>query len=228
MRTSDILLSIIIAEIDAWLTLAVFKSIGFDLKTFFQDLRLGFVFPYLNWFFCYLPLTLPLWALLYVFLVSAVGRRIKWLSQLGKYALTGSLNSLIDLGVLNLLMTISGFSQGFYFSLFKTISFLVAITNSYFWNKFWTFGFRETRVNFKEYVKFISLTFVGLLFNVGIASFFVNIVGPRMHLTPKIWANLSAFLAILIVAVWNFSSYKFLVFKHHKIKPQYFLIKICV
>ncbi|MCD6233331.1 GtrA family protein [bacterium] len=216
MKKSDILSAIIIAEINAWLTLAVFKSIGFDLKVFFGNFNLAFIFPYLDWFFCYLPLTLPPFVLFYVFFLSILGKKAKWLGQLGKYALTGSLNTLIDLAVLNLLMSIFGVAKGPYFPFFKTISFLAAVTNSYFWNKFWTFTFRETKIGIKEYGKFVSLTFVGLLFNVGIASFLVNTVGAKFGLSAKIWANLSAFTAVLIIAAWNFLSYKFLVFRKKK------------
>jgi putative flippase GtrA len=213
MKRSDILISVIIAEIDAWLALAIFESIGFDLKEFLRNLKAEAFFPILKWIFNYLPITLPLLGVLFILFFSLFKRKVSWLFQFGKYVVVGSLNTLIDLSFLNLLMSLFVITSGWHFSLFKAISFSVAVTNSYFWNKFWTFGHRERKVGVREYSYFFSLTVGGLLVNVGLASFLVNAIGPQFGLSPKIWANLSAFIPILLAGFWNFTSYKLIVFK---------------
>ncbi|MBZ1356258.1 MAG: GtrA family protein [Candidatus Nealsonbacteria bacterium] len=53
--------------------------------------------------------------------------------------LIGTLNIFIDLGVLNFLIALTSITVSLYYTLFKSISLLVAATNSYFWNKHWTF-----------------------------------------------------------------------------------------
>ncbi len=123
----------------------------------------------------------------------------------------GTMNALFDLSVLNLLMFIFGVSSGPYFAIFKSTSFLLAATNSYIWNRFWTFN-RPLGFEKKEYVTFIIMTVVGLAINVGIASFIVDFIKPRFGLLPELWANVAAVIAALIAMVWNFSSYKFFVF----------------
>lgn len=213
MKRRDILNALIIAEIDAWLALGIFKAIGFDLKKFLENLNAQSLFPILSWFFNYLPITLPLLGVLFILFFSFFKKRGEWFFQFGKYTFTGSLNALIDLSVLNLLMSAFVITKGGYFSLFKAISFSLAVSNSYFWNKFWTFEHRKRKIGIREYSYFFSLTLVGLLVNVGLASFLVNLVGPQFGLPPKIWANLSAFVPILVAGFWNFTSYKLIIFK---------------
>lgn len=144
-----------------------------------------------------------------------LGRFWSVLRQFGKFAAVGTLNTLLDISVLNLLIYFTGFTAGLYFSLFKTISFLVAATNSYFWNKFWTFQ-SKTPVNFAEYFRFAVFTFIGVLLNSGTASFLVNIVGPKANFSPIAWANLAALLAVAVSFLWNFCSYRYFIFKNSK------------
>src|SRR3989338_5399214 len=59
--------------------------------------------------------------------------------QFVKFGIAGGLNSMIDLGTLNFLIYFSGIAGGVWYSVFKSISFVVAVTNSYFWNKYWVF-----------------------------------------------------------------------------------------
>ncbi|MDI6734188.1 MAG: GtrA family protein [Patescibacteria group bacterium] len=133
--------------------------------------------------------------------------------QFGKFAAVGSLNSFVDLAVLNFLIFITDISVGFYFSLFKTFSFVLAKTSSYFWNKFWTFESKES-VSWREYLKFSVFTVIGLIINVGIATLIVNYLKPPVHIDDKIWANIGAVGAIIISMFWNFLSYKNIVFKN--------------
>lgn len=132
--------------------------------------------------------------------------------QFYKFGLVGVFNTFVDLTILNGFITATEFTSGWYFSLFKGISFVVAVTNSYFWNKFWTFR-REQGANPVEFGKFILISAGGLAINVGVASFFVNIVGPLDEMNPRLWANISALLAILFSMIWNFAGYKIFVFK---------------
>lgn len=133
--------------------------------------------------------------------------------QFMKFAIVGGLNAMIDLGLLNLLIAVSGVSAGLYYSFFKAISFLAAVMNSYFWNKYWTFQARETASVGGEFIKFFLVNLLGFGINVGTASFVVNVIGSPVGVAPEIWANIGAAAASIAALLWNFVGMKFVVFK---------------
>lgn len=132
--------------------------------------------------------------------------------QFFKFSVVGVLNTAIDLGVLNILIRVSGIAAGFYFSLFKSVSFLAAVINSYFWNKYWTFKIVE-KPKTGELFKFFSVNLVGLVINTGIASLIVNFIEAPVGISAKLWANIGALIAVGASLVWNFIGIKFVAFK---------------
>ncbi len=128
---------------------------------------------------------------------------------------------MIDFGVLNLLIFIFEISTGIYYSVFKGISFIVAVTNSYFWNKLWVF--REVGPKGKvkipqskgEFLRFLAVTLFGFGINVGLASLVVYLssLGHPTGVWEKYWANIGAAFGSLIAMIWNFAGYKLWAFK---------------
>lgn len=141
-----------------------------------------------------------------------IGRRIAVIFQFAKFAAVGGLNTLLDLGVLNLLIFLSGIATGYWYSGFKAFSFIIASINAYFWNKYWAFGVGGS-VNTKEFAAFFTVSVIGFGINVGIASFLVNVIGLPAGISENLWANIGALAATVISLVWNFIGYKFIVFK---------------
>lgn len=190
--------------------------IGFFIGIFFFIIldNIGFHFPY-SWL---LIVIFPPLSLLGMLVVSFLGKKFLIFLQAGKFALVGALNTFIDLGILNLLIRFSGIASGPWYSVFKGLSFLIATTNSYFWNKHWTFvsGKTETKRDLfasKEFYKFLAMTGIGLLMNVGIASLVVNQIGPQFGISEEMWATIGALVATMFAWIWNFLSSKFFVFK---------------
>ncbi len=151
-------------------------------------------------------------ALFALWIASLLGRRIPILLQFAKFGAVGALNTLLDLGILNTLIFSSGIAVGYWYSVFKATSFVIASISSYLWNKYWTFGV-SGGVNIKEFGQFFTVTLIGLGINVGAASLVVNVIGPMGNISPNLWANVGAFSATLISLAWNFIGYKFFVFK---------------
>jgi len=162
-----------------------------------------------SWIFIIL---FPILAFLGMYIASFLGQKFLFIYQAAKFFLVGVLNTLIDIGVLSLFISLSDITKGVFYSVFKAISFLAATTNSYFWNKFWTFEKRED-VKTQEFFKFLVATIVGFIINVGVASFVVNVLGPQGGISEKIWAMLGAVIAAFFAFVWNFLVSKFIVFK---------------
>ncbi len=158
------------------------------------------------------PVVLPILSTAGLVFVAFLGQ--KWLSifQAGKNMLVGTLNSTIDLGILNLLIFTTGQSSGNIILLFKALSFTGASVNSYLWNKFWTFEDKGD-VGVSQFSKFYSVALGGLLIHEVVIYTIVNLIGPQFNITPEIWTNVGNIAAIIMGFFWNFAGYKFLVFK---------------
>ncbi len=132
--------------------------------------------------------------------------------QFVKFGIVGGLNAMIDLGVLNLLIYFSGNAVGFWYSVFKSTSFIAAVMNSYFWNKYWTFK-SEGGAAKVEFFKFFLVNLFTFALNVGSASILVNFIGAPAGFSPELWANIGAVSAVFISLFINFLGMKFVVFK---------------
>jgi len=131
-----------------------------------------------------------------------------------KFGEAGGLNWLVDIGIVNILIIITGQNAGIYFILFKGISFLVAATNSFFWSKLWVFYGSKKQKEGSEISKFAIATLLGLLINVTIATTISNI-GPSFidNINGIGWANIATVAGSLTAMIFNFTLYKFWVFK---------------
>jgi putative flippase GtrA len=205
MKKIDVILALVTGEITGWFFYGMLSNMGVNIP--YLKLIGAVVFPFL--------------ALFCLWICYLLGKKFIFIFQAAKYLLIGILATLVDLGVMNILIIISGIATGIYFSVFKGISFLFATFSKYFGDKFWAFEKMEKQGMQKEFTSFFLVTLIGLGINVGIASFVVNFLGSnatalfgfQLKLNPSMIANLGGLAAAVIVAVWNFVGYKFIVFK---------------
>lgn len=138
------------------------------------------------------------------------------IKQFSKFIVIGFLNTGIDFAVLNLLLWLTGIYSGKWIFLLNAISFSVAVINSYFWNKYWTFRAKEAGqpvVVAKEFSQFIVITLIGLGINSSIVYGITTFITSFFGLSPELWANSAKAIATAISLIWNFIGYKFVVFK---------------
>lgn len=134
-----------------------------------------------------------------------------------KFFFVGIFNTVIDFTVLNALIVLFGVgAHGEFYVILKSISFLVAVANSYFFNKYWVFrngGDPHT----KESFFFFTVSFIGFLLNVSISYFAFLSINSIYTISPHLAANIGAIAGTGVVVLWNFIGYKFFVFsKKHE------------
>ena len=187
--------------------------IGFLSGTFFIPALLNvglreyaYMFLALPWIFA--PLFAGgLWVAQYF------SRWITFLRQFGKFAAVGFLNTAIDFGTLNALSMFTGITGGLVIGGVNVPGFTLAVLNAYLWNKFWVFGAaHQTGGVFNDFPKFLVVSGTGLLVNSGMVIFLTTFVSVSF-LSPALWLNISKVMATVFSLVWNFTGYKFIVFR---------------
>src|ERR687887_634083 len=112
----------------------------------------------------------------------ALRRSANWV-QLAKFAAVGATGYVVNLAVYTALLR----GAGWHYAYAATVSFLVAVTNNYLWNRVWTFRDQRGHVAFQ-----------------GLRLFVVALVayGAELHRQQALELPRST-LTILGLAVWN-------------------------
>jgi len=164
---------------------------------------------------------LPLWTLFitlpiveYIAYVIASGlfSHVLALKQLGRFGIVGLMNFSVDVGILSALSARTGIYGGVAIIPLNMISVVVAIINSYYWQRNWTFAEKAPPTR-KEFTKFVVITLIGIAINSLLVYFFLEFVMPGGVLTPARLEVVAKIGATVVSLFWNFLGYKFLVFK---------------
>ena len=133
--------------------------------------------------------------------------------KLFRFVLVGISNTLVDLGILNLLVYFWGTVHVYSYSLYKSISFVFALLNSYFLNRYFTFQYRES--NKKSFVLFLIFSVFAFVVNVIFSSFVFYILSKynTFYLNGFSLVTLPAILGSIVSFLVNYLSYNYIVFK---------------
>lgn len=119
--------------------------------------------------------------------------------QLARFIIVGVLNTVVGYGTYLLFLYLE-----LHYLVAMVTTYIIVVTHSYFWNKYWTF--KSEKKNHSEKLKFVSVYAVTFILNGGLLIFFVE----NVHLTPQI----AGFPALLIVTMASFFGHKFWSFKN--------------
>jgi len=120
-------------------------------------------------------------------------------NQFIKFTIVGTVNTLIDLTALYCFVEYLHINV----ILASVLSFLIAATNSFFFNKTWTF--KNSSLKYRNQVlKFMIVSGIGLTLNTISMYVFVQLIG--------LWYMFSKVLTSGIVLIWNFLGNKFWTF----------------
>ena len=137
------------------------------------------------------------------------------MSQIARFAVVGAVNTAVDLAVLNSLIALSHRGRtGLLYSLFKAISFLVAVLNSYWMNSRWAFRQAAAQNAAMRMGRFLSVSVLSLAINVGTASWIAVFTEPVRWLV-RWWPSVAALAGAACGLALNFAGYKYLVFSPH-------------
>lgn len=133
-----------------------------------------------------------------------------------RFGATGVLNTATDFVVLNCLLTgfaTLGDTHNVVYMVAKTLSFLVAVVQSYFLNKYWVFRAGGHGKNMEETARFFTVSLAGLAINIAASSLVFAALAAATVTDTRIRANIGAITGTLAVLAWNYVGYKFFVFK---------------
>ena len=130
-------------------------------------------------------------------------------TQFLKFVGIGVLNTALDFLILNFIFLLFGNGGTVWFITAKTISFLGATINSFFWNKHFTF--KSSGKYHEEIWPFLIVSCITLLINVVTASLLFRIF--LVYLPSTLAANISTAIASIVAFSSNFFGYKYFVFR---------------
>ncbi|MDD3497974.1 MAG: GtrA family protein [Candidatus Moranbacteria bacterium] len=144
----------------------------------------------------------------------------KTAGQFIRFAMIGVINTLVDLAILNAETIITGIKDGSGYAIQKGLSFLVAVTVSYFLNKHWAFEDKSKKDEGKKFSQFLFVSIMGMLINVSVATITVTYLKAPINnllnlsfLNDQVWVSIGALAGTAVGLIWNFTGYKIWVFK---------------
>jgi len=150
-------------------------------------------------------------------LVALARNNSKEIIRFLKFATVGVIGTVVDFGVLNLLIQLAGMSKLWA----NTCSFTAAVISNFVWNRLWTFPESRERPLLSQLSQFTLVNVVGLAINqaifLGLDRFVLGEAGmlatPMSSLASGLGIahftlafNLAKAVAIMIVLFWNFGA----------------------
>jgi len=160
-------------------------------------------------------------------------RLIQWklLRQFVKFCVVGAGSTAIDLGVFAALLhyqvpallgdairtSVGGRAAAILLQLrvplmlTNTVSFVLAVSNGFFWNRRWTFRTNDPTCARRQYATFFAVNIIGFLLNTVILVVLAHVL-QAVGTPAQRAALLGKLAAVPIVAIWNFAASKFWAF----------------
>ena len=151
-------------------------------------------------------------------IAGLLARTFPFFHQFAKFTIVGLLNTAIDFGVLNIISLVTGVTGGLIVGGVNVPGVALALTNAYFWNKFWVFSRSDGNGILNDLPKFLLVSGIGIVINSGIVILATSY--PIVFVNAKTWLNLAKVGATVFSLVWNFLGYKFIVFRSPASAPH--------
>jgi len=134
--------------------------------------------------------------------------------QFLRFCVVGTSNAVIDFGVLNLLLWLYPTTDLWKTLGYNSLAVLLASTNSFFWNKHWTFQLRSP-ITSQEIYRFTVLASATTLMN-DVLMWLLGRIFPSIMVSSRMGANALKLAAIIGTMSISFFGMRLWVFFHKK------------
>jgi putative flippase GtrA len=154
-------------------------------------------------------------------IITFARRNKKELKRFIKFMFVGALGAVVDFGVLNLLAHVLDVDL----RIAGTISFTMAVTQNFLWNRYWTYPESKAHPFLSQYLQFFIINAMALLIRLPILTFlpspFKSMIDAILHTpsaTTEVLANnLALAVAVAIAMFWNFFVNRLVTYRHIKV-----------
>jgi putative flippase GtrA len=153
-------------------------------------------------------------------IITFAKRNRKEAKRFIKFMFVGALGAVVDFGALNILTHVLDLPV----TLAGVISFLLAVTHNFTWNRYWTYPESRRFPPLPQYVQFLVINATALLIRVPILALVPGPVAGLLEsigLTPSaaevLSNNIALALAVGIAMFWNFFVNRFITYRHIKV-----------
>src|SRR3989344_3315849 len=163
IRKKDLFLAGLAGELAVLLSFPILKN----LQIFYILAKAGINTVGFSVFWILLVPTGAMAALYFFYFLAKYKNHIGFF-ELGKYGIIGVLNTMLNAGIYNFLIFITDIASGFTIDIFFVVAFIATVTNSFFWNKFWTFTEKKIENIKREAVQFFIISAIVTMINAAI------------------------------------------------------------
>jgi putative flippase GtrA len=153
-------------------------------------------------------------------IVTFAKRNRKEARRFIKFMFVGAMGAIVDFGMLNLLAHVFDVPV----AVAGVISFSLAVTSNFIWNRYWTYPESRAFPLVPQYVQFFIINATALLIRVPIlllvpsrAIALLESLGIAPNTAEVLGNNFALALAVGIALFWNFFVNRFITYRHIKV-----------
>jgi|SRR5450756_665564 putative flippase GtrA len=154
-------------------------------------------------------------------IVTFAKRNKKEVKRFAKFMVVGVIGAVVDFGVLNILAHIFDVDL----RIAGAISFFMAVSQNFLWNRFWTYPESKVHPFLSQYFQFFIINAMALVIRIPLLTVLpaplMNVATSLLHVsarTAEVLANNGALaVSVAIAMFWNFFINRFVTYRHIKV-----------
>ena len=135
----------------------------------------------------------------YMNIIQLIKAKIPWFAQFLRFGIIGAFNTLLALGIYELLVYLGLAPQ-----LSNFIAFIISVANAYFWNRKWVFQ-TKTADN-KAILRFFTLYGATYLISAGLLLLWLDVLHINKYIAPVLSLFVTIPTNFLFSKLWVFRS----------------------